>query len=431
MPNLNLLNATAIKVSGGNALALKGQGFSWGANPPAAARPTALLTEDIGSSAHSLLDTATGVTGYHGGNLATNWTGTIQQTYWGGSYLSYRWGLDGPDRTATSYAAFVFTEMADFASGYADPATTQGIETLQYAFWHVLNAQSKGARFAIIWWAWSPPGTTAALDDDTMSKAQYLRQWLQTRPEITIPVYVAPTAYFIRQVIGINATYNPGWDIFADEIGHLNSSWQEVDEGCGWLLWMMLRGVKAPDDGSRSAFLQAIIDEGWSIINQYEFTGYGSMPVAAYPVATDPLPNPAPLGGGSLTAPTVTENPSFAPTGVGYGELATLFLGSATGNPTPTATWSLTLDGVDISAQVSGSMDITLDPAGTYRLAVTWANSEGSVAATTAVLTVSDGTPNPSDITGGENTITITTMTTPDALTVTGGENIITLDEAT
>lgn len=400
------------------------------AEEPEPSRAVLTGNEIVAFDAHSLLDTASGYTGFHGGIFDDIWNGTVLETYQGGSYISQRWAMNGDVRTAPSYAALMFTEMADFEVGYADPSSTEGINTLQYAFWLVQTAQEKGAQFACIYWAWSPPGSTETLDDDTMSKAAYLRQWLEARPEITIPVYVVPTAYYIRQVIDINEQYNPSWEIFADSIGHLNSSWQEVDESLSWLVWMMYRGIKAPDDGGRSAYLQALIDLGWNVLNQYECTGFGTEIITPYAVGSDPLPNPAPLNGGSAQAPQVTVHASFAPATADVGDLVTLFVGSASGSPSPDATMILRLDTVDITSEVSGSNDIVVE-AGTYTLDVQWENLAGTANSNTATLVVTaEEEPGSSDITGGEGEITITSLTAPDALSVTGGEGEIVISGA-
>lgn len=100
------------------------------------------------------------------------------------------------------------------------------------------------------------------------------------------------------------------------------------------------------------------------------------------------------FGGGSVAgdlppaAPSVTLQPSISPAGAEAGETLTLSLGAASGVPAPSAAWALTLDGADITDQVSGGQIVA--QAGDYVLSVTWTNSEGSAAAPPAAVTVAD-----------------------------------------
>lgn len=101
----------------------------------------------------------------------------------------------------------------------------------------------------------------------------------------------------------------------------------------------------------------------------------------------------APISGvvsevGSGVAPIPTAVPSFSPgTGLQVGSTATLNFGGATGTPTPTRSWVLTRDGVDVSSQVVGNQ-ITFTQAGSYRLTVTWSNSAGQVTSQSSNYTV-------------------------------------------
>lgn len=87
-------------------------------------------------------------------------------------------------------------------------------------------------------------------------------------------------------------------------------------------------------------------------------------------------------------APAIADQPTILPAGAGIGDSITLDLGAASGSPAPTAAWTLTLDGADISNQVDNWLAMELVEAGDYALAVTWTNSVGSAVAATATLTV-------------------------------------------
>ncbi|UXU73836.1 MULTISPECIES: hypothetical protein [unclassified Paracoccus (in: a-proteobacteria)] len=87
-------------------------------------------------------------------------------------------------------------------------------------------------------------------------------------------------------------------------------------------------------------------------------------------------------------APTITTQPAILPATPSVGDSITLFLGVASGNPAPTATWTLTRNGVNISDQVDQFMALEITDSGSYLFAVTWTNSAGSVAATSVAWTV-------------------------------------------
>ena len=94
-----------------------------------------------------------------------------------------------------------------------------------------------------------------------------------------------------------------------------------------------------------------------------------------------------------VIAPAVASQPTILPAGAVVGDSVTLDLGAATGTPAPVAAWTLTRDGVDISAQVDGFMAMELTQDGAYQLSVTWTNSAGSVTATASLVVDPVATP--------------------------------------
>lgn len=273
----------------------RGSALVWERN----SRASLAVTDGIGTSAHSLLDAATGATDPAEGILNTLWAGDIHQTFLGWSSLADRWALNGPERTEDYDGTLIVAEIGDLETGIADPASSQGQQTLQYLYWYALTAQAKGCRFFSIYSVWPPAAVTGsamdALVEDSFAKMQYWREWLEARPEITIPVYIIPTAAYIAAA---RALYDPA-SIYRDVI-HLDQS-LDVNDGLGWFVWMFLRGRKAPDDAGRSTMLQELIDAGWDILRGptgYEMAGLGgAVTVTAHPVASNPLPSPLPLPG--------------------------------------------------------------------------------------------------------------------------------------
>ncbi|MTH79004.1 hypothetical protein [Paracoccus aestuariivivens] len=90
-----------------------------------------------------------------------------------------------------------------------------------------------------------------------------------------------------------------------------------------------------------------------------------------------------------LTPPTITAQPTILPLTATLGDSITLTLGAATGLPVPVANWDFTLNGVSIKSRLDqGMMTMELADPGEYLLSVDWTNTQDSVRAETAVLTV-------------------------------------------
>ena len=130
----------------------------------------------------------------------------------------------------------------------------------------------------------------------------------------------------------------------------------------------------------QAEFLWAL---AWEVATDYEPAGLGGTLGAA--LEFDPLVDDDPLVDTS-EAPAVTRQPSVSPTNPSVGNTVTIDWGTASGNPAPTQTRSLTLNGV---AQLTGSTFTA--QAGTYVLGSTWSNGVGADAVTTTVtLTVEE-----------------------------------------
>lgn len=255
---------------------------------PEPSRPVVSVVDDLGFSAHSFLQQA--VDGGDFGNLGEYWAGDLHINYGGFSSLKSRWDANGVDRTADYDGALIVTEIGDLETGLADPASSQGIETLQYLYWYALMAQAKGCKLFGIYIPHSPEGVN--IDDDALAKVQYWLNWLRARPEITIPVYAIPVPVMVRSMIDQFAPDS----IYADGL-HLKtpvfSAPNQMNNAMGQMVRMFLTGERPANDPDWNAELIGLVDTAWGILQDYEMTGLGGeIVVAPYPVANDPLPNP-------------------------------------------------------------------------------------------------------------------------------------------
>ncbi len=151
--------------------------FRGGTQIWSAGRVRIATTRSLGFSGHSFLATAVGPA--HGGDLHAAWPGGTDMNFMGFSSLRDRWQANGVDRTADYDGALLVTELGDLTTGLADPASAQGIETLQHLYWFALTAQQKGCGLFGIYPPRTPESGTAADDDGTMAKCQYWVDWLR------------------------------------------------------------------------------------------------------------------------------------------------------------------------------------------------------------------------------------------------------------
>jgi len=272
-------------------------GWPWdnaqGGNPPSPPAGRVLLLEEdsLAFSAHSFPYQAIAPGDF--GNLGTYWSGNIFIHYLEFSSLRQRWEAIGQDRTGEYNGALIVTEIGDLETGLADPASAQGIETLQYLYWYALTAQSKGCKLFGIYIPHSPEGVN--IDDDALAKVQYWINWLRARPEITIPVYAIPVPVMVRAMI---EQFQPS-SIYVDGL-HLKTTAytapNQMNNALGQMVRMFLTGDRPEDDISWNQELIGLVDTAWTIVQDYEMTGLGgSVIIEPYPVAQDPLPAPAPL----------------------------------------------------------------------------------------------------------------------------------------
>ncbi|MTH66750.1 hypothetical protein [Paracoccus shanxieyensis] len=261
----------------------------------ALALPRVSLTGDegLGASAHSFLAFAI-QPAPAGGDFAGLWSGPVALNYEGFSSLRQRWELNRADRTAAYSGALLLTEIGDLATGLADPASPQGIETLQYLWRYTMAAQAKGCRMVVIYPPWGPEGSD--MDADAMAKARYWQDWLRARPEITVPVYLMPVPVIVRGFINMHAPES----IYSDGLhlrGPADPPPNENMRALAHALRMMLTGRPETDDPVWSEDLRAMVSIAWAAIASHACTGLGgSVHVAPYPVASDPLPDPT-VGG--------------------------------------------------------------------------------------------------------------------------------------
>lgn len=264
-----------------------------GDSPPSP-DPRVRLTgaEGLGFSAHSFPYQA--VAPDYGGKLGNYWTGALNINFIEFSSLKQRWDANGVDRTAAYDGALIVTEIGDLETGLADPASAQGIETLQHLYWYALTAQAKGCALFGIYPPHSPEGVN--IDADTMAKVQYWLNWLRGRPEIAIPVYAIPVPVMVRAMIDQFAPVS----IYADGL-HLHTDVKvdapnQMNNALGQMVRMFLTGERPADDPTWNAELVGLTDTAWGILSDFEMTGLGGTTVVApYPVAVDPLPVPLEL----------------------------------------------------------------------------------------------------------------------------------------
>lgn len=250
--------------------------------------------EGVGFSAHSFLAFAAAVTGDGGSPVFDAiWGGPIRLNYLGFSSLKDRWDANGLDRTGTYAGALWLTEFTNPAEGWPAYDSARGIETLQYLFWYGLTAQAKGCKAIFIYPPWSPEGM-AALDPTTMQHAQFWRDWLDARPEITIPVYLMPVPVIVgrfRDYFAPQSIYSDGLHLRGPNDAAPNQSMGAMGVG----LDMMMTGQRIPNDAGWNADMIAQVGIVWDTIQEYACTGFGG-PVVVTPIgSTDPLPSPAPL----------------------------------------------------------------------------------------------------------------------------------------
>lgn len=255
-------------------------------DPPA--RVVLAETASLGFSAHSFLQQAVSPGDF--GDLGAYWSGALFLNYNGFSSLKDRWDTNGIDRTGDYSGALIVTEIGDLQTGLADPASAQGVETLQYLFNYALTAQAKGCRLFGIYPPHSPEGLD--LDADAMAKAQYWADWLRARPEITIPVHVIPVPVMVRAMIdrfAPSSIYADGLHLKTDVYGVPN----QMNNAMGQMIRMFLTGTRPDNDPGWNQELRDLVEIAWGLVRDYACTGLGGTTVVApYPVAADPLPDP-------------------------------------------------------------------------------------------------------------------------------------------
>lgn len=181
-----------------------GLGLIGGQGPLSAPVPRVTLTgsERVGFSAHSFLAQAVDNIADAGDPFFRNtWAGGYDLGFAPYSSLKTRWDNNGVDRTGSYSNALWVTEFTNpYAGGWPAIDSAASIETLQYLYWYARMSQAKGCRVMFIYPPWSPQSVGASLDDETMSRAAFWRDWLMARPEITMQIYVMPVPVIVRRM---------------------------------------------------------------------------------------------------------------------------------------------------------------------------------------------------------------------------------------
>lgn len=271
---------------------------------PVPVRQPIAETTAIGASAHSFLDTATGVEGGHGGILNTIWTGTIHQTFAGYSTEQTRYDLNGPDRTATYAGPLIIALYGDVAAGQMwGPASPEGITQYATCVSYAQEAAAMGRDSVVLYVPWTPESVapTQTLIDQTNARVEALRQHI--RSNANIPVWVIPAHLLVAEALD----YYPD-NVYRDGL-HLQMSTdtpsRHTPEALSWMvyMWLTMQQHSNPADPTDLAHLKAA---AWSILTGDEWTGMSSLPAPA-----------AEYGDGQITINGIPAPPTY---NVAYGE---------------------------------------------------------------------------------------------------------------
>ena len=223
------------------------------------------------------------------------WGAPIRLNYMGGSNVTQRWDANGLDRTGDYSGALLVATFGDFSVGTYPPDSAEGIDELQHLYWYALTAQAKGCRLLVVYPIWTPPGPPTNWDTDTMACTIAKADWLNARPEITLQVVTAPVPILARQ---LEAYYAPT-SIWRDGLHMVDPPvpGMRAIRGMGLMVHSMLTGARYAG-AAIDAEDGVMADMAWAAVRDHACTGLGgSIVIAPYQMATDPLPNPAPLPG--------------------------------------------------------------------------------------------------------------------------------------
>lgn len=247
------------------------------------ARPLIAVSQSLGESAHSFLAEPMG---------ELSWSGPVAVNYIGMSNVDDRWNANGADRTADYDGALIVAIFGDFSIGTFAPDSPEGVNELQYLDYYAQTAEAKGCQLMLISPPHTPPGAPDTWDMETMSKTITKAAWLNARPGRTIRTAVIPMPILARRLVEY---YAPA-SIFRDGL-HMN--WREPGmaamRGMGLLIHATLTGARYAGPLS-DAEDGVMADMAWEVARDYACTGLGgSIVIPPWPMAGDPLPDPAPL----------------------------------------------------------------------------------------------------------------------------------------
>ncbi|MDB6179013.1 fibronectin type III domain-containing protein [Paracoccus sp. Z330] len=256
---------------------------AWEGEPEVVAARAAISDATAtGYSAHSFLDTATGVEGTHGGNLGVLRTGTLNQSFIGGSSEMARWNNQGVEVTATYDGPLFIALYGDPSTGMWEPDSTEGQEQYQACYYYAKDAENKGRDSVVLYTPWGPQGSNG--DADTSAKTEALRQWLQSH--LTIDVWVVPTHLVVREAIDYLDPATPyGGDAF-----HMEST-GDTTIALSWMIQMWLQ-MAEDVNGSDSALLSHLKATTWTLLTGMEWSGLGGETIVSPYSVDSPVTTP-------------------------------------------------------------------------------------------------------------------------------------------
>lgn len=283
---------------------------------PSYPRPAIARGDEFGSSEHSFLNTATGITGTgadsnpipdHGGILATDadmWDGaTIYSTFLPGSSEASRYAINGDERTATYDGPLIVALFGNAGTGQMwNPGETEWTEQRDTLVAYATEALAAGRAYMAIATPWPPsPTSTDPYFEDISRKTQLLRDEI----EAAVPglqVWVFPEHLLLQYAL---ATY--GGDVYGGDGLHLRRPDELPLHYTTWAMSRMLDMFLTQEQWDTTgdpAELADLTEEAWRILTTYEWCGMGGGTVIV------PAFNPANaqiyVDDGSAPAGTVT-----------------------------------------------------------------------------------------------------------------------------
>lgn len=310
---------------------------------PSYPRPAIARGDAFGSSEHSFLNTATGITGTgadsnpipdHGGILATDadmWDGaTIYSTFLPGSSEASRYAINGDERTATYDGPLIVALFGNAGTGQMwNPGETEWTEQRDTLVAYATEALAAGRAYMAIATPWPPsPTSTDPYFEDISRKTQLLRDEIEAAVP-GIQVWVFPEHLMVQYAL---ATY--GGDVYGGDGLHLRRPDELPLHYTTWAMSRMLDMFLTQEQWDTTgdpAELADLTDEAWRILTTYEWCG---------------------MGGGTVVVPTF--NPANAQIYVDDGSAPAGTMTSLTTEGTVPLTFSMVGSGSDPTMGADG-----------------------------------------------------------------------------